>query len=181
MMVFSVLQRVFTEARYTQIAALLAVVALSTAILIPNTAIIVQVFQSTEIRLVAKFAFLGRMYGILFTMFTIFAALYTVVISILFGINSSLLVYYIRRRQTNVSNTSGHTAGVFGVVSGLFGVGCAACGSVIVSGLLALVGAGGLLALLPLHGAEFGVLGVMLLSYSVYQLSKRISDPLVCV
>jgi len=65
-------------------------------------------------------------------------------------------------------------------VSGIFGVGCAACGSVIVSSLLLLVGAGGVLTILPFHGAEFGVLGIIFLWFSIYQLSKRIDDPLVC-
>jgi hypothetical protein len=45
---------------------------------------------------------------------------------------------------------------------------------------LLLFGAGGLLALLPFHGAEFGVLGVILLGFSMQQLAKRINDPLVC-
>lgn len=181
-MAFNVFRKVFTKIPYILLAALIAFVALSVAILVQNTAIIIRVFQSSELVLSAKFAFLGSMYGLLFTNFTVFSALYTVSIALLFGINSALLTYYIRRRQSQTirSNTSGHTAGILGTVSGVFGVGCAACGSVIISGLLSLVGAGWLLALLPLRGAEFGLLGMILLSYSVYQLCKRINDPLVC-
>jgi hypothetical protein len=111
----------------------------------------------------AKLSFWGSMYGALFTNFTLFSALSTLAIAYLFGVNSALLAYYIRRRQTEVSNTSGHSAGVLGMVSGIFGIGCAACGSVIIPSFLILVGAGGLLALLPFHGAEFGLLGVILL------------------
>lgn len=179
-MLLTVLRRVFIQARYIQIAALVSLVALSVAILVPNTDIILQVFASSELSLGTKFIFLGSMYGILFTNFSVLSAVYTVVIALLFGINSALLTFYIRRRQSKVTNTHGHTAGVMGVVSGLFGVGCAACGSVILSSILTLLGAGGLLAALPLHGAEFGILGVLLLGFSVYQLCIRINDPLVC-
>jgi hypothetical protein len=179
-MLLSVSKRVFTQTRYIQIAILVAVLALSVAILLPNVSVIVQVLQSSNIDVAAKLIFLGSMYGALFTNFTLFSALATLAISTLFGINSALLAYYIRRRQAGVSNTGGHTAGVLGVVSGVFGIGCAACGSVIISSFLILFGAGGLLAILPFQGAEFGVLGVLLLSFSIYQLSKRIHDPLVC-
>jgi hypothetical protein len=180
-MVQRVFLRVFTQALYIKIATLVASVALSVAILLPNTAILWQIFSSSSVTFGAKLQFLLSVYGSLFTNFSSFSAVYTVTISVLFGLNSALLVYYIvRRRGTGLSNAGGNTAGFFGLVSGFFGIGCAACGSVIVSGLLTLFGAGGLLALLPFHGAEFGLLGVILLSFSVFQLCKRISDPLVC-
>ena len=179
-MLLSVLGRVFSQVRYIQIAILVAVPALSVAILLPNVSVILQVLRSPSVDIGSKLSFLGSMYGTFLTNFTLFSAFYTLVIVILFGVNSALLTYYIRRRQAAVSNTSGHAAGILGVVSAIFGVGCAACGSVIISSVLVLVGAGGLLALLPFHGAEFGVLGAVLLAVSVYQLSKRIDDPLVC-
>jgi hypothetical protein len=180
-MVGRVFLKVFSQAQYIQIAASIAFIAISVAILLPNTAVLWQVFSSPAITFLAKMQFLLSVYGSLFTNFTFFSALYTVGITLLFGINSALLVYYIaRRRSPNYSNVRGNTAGFFGLVSGLFGIGCAACGSVIISGLLALFGAGSLLALLPFHGAEFGLLGVILLSFSVFQLCKRIADPLVC-
>ena len=179
-MLFSVLRRVFSQVRYLQIAILIAALAVSVAILLPNISVILQVLQSPSIDVSAKLSFLGSMYGAIFTNFALSSALATTAISSLFGINSALLAYYIRRRKTAVSNTSGHTAGILGVVSGVFGIGCAACGSVIISSVLLLFGAGGLLALLPFHGAEFGVLGVILLGFSMHQLAKRINDPLVC-
>jgi hypothetical protein len=171
---------VFSQVRYIQIALLVAALALSVAILLHNVSVILQVLQSPNIETGAKLSFLGSMYGAIFTNFTFMSALTTTAISCLIGINSALLAYYIRRRQTGVLNASGHTAGILGVVSGVFGVGCAASGSVIISSLLVLFGAGGLLAMLPFHGAEFGALGVILLWFSMYQLGKRIHDPLVC-
>jgi len=33
---------------------------------------------------------------------------------------------------------------------------------------------------LPLHGAEFGVIGVGLLVLTLYSFAKRINDPMLC-
>ena len=67
-----------------------------------------------------------------------------------------------------------------GLVSGIFGIGCAACGTFIFTSVLTLFGVGGILAYLPFGGEEFGFLGVGLLLYSLYTLTKKITDPLVC-
>jgi hypothetical protein len=100
--------------------------------------------------------------------------------SVLFGVNIALFTYYIRRRQSLQSSTGVQVAGIAGLVSSLFGIGCAACGSVIVTGLLGLFGASSLLLLLPFHGAEFGLLGLGLFVISIHYLSLRVDDPLVC-
>ena len=60
-------------------------------------------------------------------------------------------------------------------------MGCAACGSVILTAFLGTIGAGGLLLLLPFHGAEFGIIGLLLLCASIRYLIKKIAEPLVCV
>jgi len=79
-----------------------------------------------------------------------------------------------------VSNTSGHAAGLLGLISGAFGIDGAACGTVIISSVFVMFGVGGLLAALAFNGAEFGVLGMILPGFFIYQLSKRINDLLVC-
>lgn len=66
------------------------------------------------------------------------------------------------------------------MVSGFVGIGCASCGSVILASVLSLVGAGGVVFLLPLHGVEFNLLAIALLSYSAWRLAKKLRDPLVC-
>lgn len=104
-----------------------------------------------------------------------------VVNAVLLGVLAALLDHYIahRRRNTKTGRVAG-TVGFLGSVAALFGIGCAACGSVIVVSVLSLVGATGLLALLPLHGLEFGLVGFVLLAASVYYLALHVTDPLVC-
>lgn len=179
-MVIEVLRTVFRQFRYVQIAVLVAVLALSTAILLPNVPILLQVFASGDVSFLGKTAFLWSLFGSLYTNFTAFSATYTIIVSLLLGVNIALLTFYIRRRQIGSKNYAGNTAGFLGAVAGAFGVGCAACGSIILTTVLASLGAGGLLLLLPFHGTEFGVLGIILLVFSVHQLAKRIDDPLVC-
>ncbi len=100
-------------------------------------------------------------------------------ISILFAVNISYLIYYLLLQKSRVVKTEVGGSGL-GLVLGLIGVGCASCGSAILLSLLSIFGATGALAILPLHGMEFTILGVLLLMYSIHSLSRKITGPLVC-
>ncbi|MFA6270360.1 MAG: hypothetical protein WC657_04085 [Candidatus Paceibacterota bacterium] len=117
--------------------------------------------------------------GSIVTNFTLLSASYTIAIAILFGINLSMLVYFLRRRVAEVKQ-GGIATGIFGITSGVVGIGCAACGSFLLTSILSLVGASWILSFLPLRGAEFGILGVILLSTSLYTTAKKIQNPVIC-
>jgi hypothetical protein len=176
----TVLQRVFGQLRYTVLASSIALLVLSGSLLLPNLGAITQVFGTDGIGIWAKATFLVTLYGTLFTNFSLLSALNLLLISTLFGINIALLVYYIRRQQVASANMTAHVTSIGGLVSGLLGIGCAACGSVILTALVGTFGASGFLVLLPFHGAEFGLLGVVFLVISIRYLIHRINDPLVC-
>jgi hypothetical protein len=115
------------------------------------------------------------------TNFTFLSATTTVLTSILFGVNIALLVYYIKKVQGGAKTAfSGGATSMGGLLSGLLGIGCAACGTFIATSILALFGVGALLGLLPLGGEEFGIVAVLLLGYSIYRIGKKINSPLVC-
>lgn len=175
-----VLHRVFGEARYIGLAILVAFLVLSAAVLSPHVGTIYQVALSDSFSVWNTTHFIGRLYGSLGTNFTLLAAVNTLVISMLLGLNIAMLVYYIRRRQMVVKDRHVQLTGIGGLVSGVLGVGCAACGSVIVTATAGLFGVPGLLLFLPLHGAEFGILAIALLLVSLYYITKRIEDPLIC-
>lgn len=179
-MVSVVLRRVFGNFRYVQLAIIVAFVVLSAAILFPNREVVWQIFSSSVIPFGDKLAFLVSLYGALTTSFTAYSAIFTVSAAVLFGIDIALLVFYVRRRQAGFSGRSAEWNSLGGLISGVLGVGCAACGSVILTSIFGAFGAGGFLLLLPLHGAEFGLIGILFLLVSIYQLTKRINDPLVC-
>lgn len=107
-----------------------------------------------------------------------FAVFFTFTIAILFGVNIAMAVYYFKNKGA-ISRRMG-TAGFFGTFSGFLGVGCSACGSVALSSLLSVIGAGSALSYLPLGGREFAILSIFLLLLSIYQISRNISAPQTC-
>lgn len=106
----------------------------------------------------------------------LFPSLLIIAMSLLFGANTALFIYYIRQRRRLLAGKGGLTIGAF--IAGLFGIGCASCGSFLASSVLAVFGASSLIALLPLKGLEFAILSILLLSLSIYWLGKEIkNDP----
>ncbi|OIP80205.1 MAG: hypothetical protein COT39_02220 [Parcubacteria group bacterium CG08_land_8_20_14_0_20_48_21] len=101
----------------------------------------------------------------------------TVLTAILAGINIALVVYYIRVRTRLTRSAS---IGIVGVVSGLLGIGCASCGSVLLSSILGLSATVRMLGFLPFNGLEFGVIGPLLLGASIFIVAYRIASPSVC-
>lgn len=181
-MYVSVLKTVFSNLMYPLIAVTVSLLVFSFAVWLPNFSLLGQVLHPDSAGTISEKAnFVFSLYGSIGTNFTAVSAGYTIAIAILFGMNIALLSYYIARARGGVRGvgTTG-AAGVGGLVSGIFGIGCAACGTFILTSVLTLFGASGYLAILPLGGEEFGFLGVGLLIYSIYILTKKINDPLVC-
>jgi len=180
-MVWRVLVRVFAQPRYILIAGTIAALTLSVLLLLPNLALLTSVLGSASVSLAAKLSFTASLYGTLGSNFTLFTASYTVLIALLFGVNVALLWYYVARakRLARVDRSLTLT-GIGGFISGLFGIGCAACGTILLAGVFKLLGIAWIITYLPLHGAEFGLIGVALLLVTTFVLIKRIDDPLVC-
>ncbi len=98
----------------------------------------------------------------------------TAALALLFGVNAALIERYMRR-QVRLHQAAGASA--IGVLVGLLGVGCAACGSALLASLL---GAGGALAALPLRGQEFSWLGIALVVFSTFSLARKLVEPETC-
>lgn len=173
------LLRVFGKPVYVLIALAIGAIVLGTAILFPNFSLIFSVWSQSDISFTNKFNLLVELLGALYTNFTVLSAVYTVGISILFGMNISMLIYFFRRRIVEIKQSDA-SVGFLGILAGIVGVGCAACGSLIVTSALSLFGTTWLLAYLPLKGEEFGILGIILLLVSLHRISKRIQNPAVC-
>jgi small-conductance mechanosensitive channel len=171
---------VFRQPWLVVLAVIIAWLIFTGAVWLPNIGLITSVLGSSA-SLVDKLTLLGSLYRSIGTNFTIVSTTYTLLIALLFGIQIALLYYYIHKTKTNrasLRRVSGTSLG--GLVAGIFGIGCAACGTFILTALLSLVGAGGILAFLPFGGEEFGFLGVGLLLYSIWLLLKKLQAPNVC-
>ena len=178
-MVIQALQKVFRRPTYILLALITSATVFAFAVWLPNIPLIVKVMGHPGIPLTQNLDLPISLLGSIVTNFTLLSASYTIAIAILFGLNLGMIVYFLRRKISEVRQ-SGITTGFLGVMSGVVGVGCAACGSFLLTSGLAFIGASGILAFLPLAGGEFGILGVILLALSIYLTAKQIQNPAVC-
>lgn len=170
--------RVFRRPRYVMIAFFMTWLVFSFIMWLPNRALIVNAFATS---LPSGFSIMWLLYGGIVTNFMGLSGLTVVLFSLLAGVQASLLTFYIQTHQVKATfHRRIQVLGVGGIVASMFGIGCAACGSLIAAVLVSSLGAGALLLWLPLHGAEFGLLGVVLLLVACYYLLRAISHPAVC-
>ncbi len=178
-MVIQALQKVFLKPLYTLLALITSAVVFAFAVWFPNISLIVEIMGHPGISFSQKLDLPISFLGSIATNFTVLSASYTIAISVLFGINIAIIVYFLRRKIIEIRQ-SGIATGLLGIASGVLGMGCAACGSLLLTSSLSLIGASGILAFLPLAGGEFGILGVILLLVSIYLIAKQIQNPAVC-
>ena len=100
----------------------------------------------------------------------------TLVVPLLVGVNAALLVFALRLSRVT---RGAETGSLIASAAGLFGIGCAACGSTLFASLMTIIGAGSLV-LLPFGGDEVGYLGVALLCISIALLARSIARPPTC-
>ena len=178
-MVLQALQKVFRKPVYAVIAFIISAAVFAFAVWLPNLSLIVKIMGHPGITFSQKLSLPASLLGSIVTNFTLLSATYTILITILFGMNVAMIVYFLRRRIDDVRQV-GLGTGFAGITSGILGMGCAACGSFLLTSILSLSGASWLLSYLPLNGGEFGILGVILLAISLYLTAKKIQNPAVC-
>ena len=178
-MIQNVLKKVFSNPIYIVLAVTVTISVFAFAVWLPHGKLISTIITSPSVSFIEA---VGIMFGLFLsigTNFTAVSASYTIAIALLFGINIALLTYYISQRKGSFPSRGG-AFGVGGLVSGVFGIGCAACGTFILTSVLALVGAGSIITFLPLGGEELGLIGVALIGYATYWTAKKIAEPVVC-
>lgn len=174
-----VLRKVFSNLKYIVIAVPITIGVFTFAVWLPNWKLIITLLTSPSVSFIEALQIMFSLFFSIGTNFTIVSASYTIAIAILFGINIALLTYYISIRKGSFKGKGG-AFGIGGLVSGVFGIGCAACGTFLLTSILALFGAAGAIAFLPFGGEEFGILGVLLIGYATYWTAKKIEEPLIC-
>ena len=178
-MILDSFKTVFKIRFYWLLAAGVAVMVFLFSTWLANVRLIAAVFSSSNAAFLQKIKLLFSLTASIQTNFTVFSGFYTVLIALLFGLNLSMIVYFIRQRKTLLKK-NGVATSLGGLFSGFLGIGCAACGTVLLGPLLTFIGAGGLIAMMPLGGEEFGILSIIILSISIYLTAKRIQQPVTC-
>lgn len=172
-------RQVFAHPAYVALTGALAIAAFLLAVWFPNLGLLGEVFSGSDAPLAAKLGIALSLLGGIGTNFTLLAAGYTIAIAVLFGLSGAMVFYLLKQKRVAAAGQN-IAVGSGGVASGVLGIGCAACGSLILGAALPSAAAAGALALLPLDGAEFGILSVALLVVSLLLISKSIAEPAAC-
>lgn len=170
---------VFSRSSYIIGAVALALVVFAFAVLLPNLSLLNEVVLRSSALLETKVNITLSLLGGIRTNFSAASATYTILIAVLVGVNVAMIVYLLRKRS-RLLGQKGTAAGLGGIASGALGIGCAACGSFLLSTMLASLGAASALAILPLKGGEFGIMSVGLLGATLGIVSNKIAEPLIC-
>lgn len=173
------LGQVFAHPSYLAFAGTLAIVAFLLAVWLPNLGMLAGIFFESGVPLSAKLGIALSLLGGIGTNFDPVAAGYTIAIAVLFGISAAMILYVLKQRQVTAAGQN-IAIGSGAMASGVVGIGCATCGSLILGGVVPFFGTAGALALLPLNGAEFGFLSVAMLFVSLLLISRNIAEPGAC-
>jgi len=171
------MKQVFSRIPYVVLSIIVFLGVLVLAIWLPNISFLAHTITSDIFTLSQKVGIISGSLEAIQTNFTPLSRVLTVLIALLFSINTSFFIFYVLR-ASQLSRSAG--VGAPGFLLGLFGIGCASCGSVLLSSFFGIGATASFLGFLPLKGQEFGLLSIAILTISIFLLAKKIKDPLVC-
>jgi hypothetical protein len=173
----STLFRIILRPKYFIVMVVVSLVVIVIAAWLPNLSLVIKFSLKENISFSQKANLLISLIGSLKTNFTTLSLVLTTIGAILTGVQTSLLIYYLKQsfRLKRLAGTS-----VAGTLLSLIGVGCASCGSVILSSVLGLGFTTRFLGFFPFKGQEIGFLGIVVLVYVIRLTLKKIKNPLVC-
>jgi len=171
------LVRIITNPKYLSLSIVVTLIIIAFAAWLPNLHLITRVMTSSTMTLWQKTNLLTSLLGSLQTNFSPLSRSVTIVSAALTGIQASLLVYYLRQ-TARIQQEMG--VSLAGVATSLLGVGCASCGSVVLTSLIGFGSTTALIGILPFRGQEFGILGIAILLVAIHLIMKKINDPLAC-
>ncbi|MDE2078930.1 MAG: hypothetical protein KGI73_00935 [Patescibacteria group bacterium] len=171
------MKKVFVSPGYVVLALSIAVAILVLAIWLPNLSFLASVAVAHTLSLSQKTGIFLSSLSALGTNFTVLSRALTIILSLLVGVNIALLIFYMRTRF-RLERSAGVSFG--GILLGLLGVGCASCGSIILSAFLGVGATASFVTILPLKGQEFGFLGVAFMLFAIWLAARKIEQPLTC-
>ena len=169
----------FGNWRYGLLSGVAAALAFAFAVWLPNLKLLFSILADPRVPFLDKLKLPADLLGSIGTNFSILAASYTIIIALLFGVNVSLTIYNLKLKKLRFLGAEGAVGGL-GVASGILGIGCAACGSLIFLSVLGTATGAGFIAMLPLKGGEFGIIGIILLGVATYLLARQMGKPPLC-
>lgn len=169
--------RVFTDFRYIALALGITLLLFVFSAYLMNHGFVSFVLNSTHYTFFERCHLIWTIFPTFFNSTKGISFIFTSLAFILSGFNVALLTFYIRHR---VKQQRAVGIGLLGIIIGMFGVGCGACGSVILTTTLGVVTGTKLLGSLPFAGLEFSALSIIIVLASSWYLLKTINNPNVC-
>lgn len=153
---------------YAVVAVTAAVLLLTLFVTSLNVTLVSDLVIGGALSLTDRLVVLFELYPFVGTSFGALQGILLVLVAALAGVGVAMAVYHFREHGVDLRQGGTGTAGV---VLGTLGAGCAACGSAVLVGLLSLFGVSTALLWLPLDGLEFALLGLVVLTLSIYWLA----------
>lgn len=172
-------KQVFGNVRYAALACIVAVIVFILLLSLPNFGTIVDVIAFPagtlfeKMRVEVGLLMSTILYASPLSLFSLVAT------AALFGGNVSAAVYYMKRIRA-LPHAKETAIGTGGLLGGVLGAGCVACGSIILNPFFTFLGASALVSFLPFGGAELGLFGIVALAFSLALFLKRIGEGNVC-
>lgn len=160
---------VLSAPAYAVVAVLAGLVGLTTFVVTQNVALVRDLVIFGPLPLGDRMTILVNLFPFVGSGFDLNTSVLLLAIGGLIGVNLAMLLYHLREHRVSLEGGSGSLGGV---VLGTLGAGCAACGSAVIAGTLGLIGAGWIVALLPLAGLEFALVGLLVLLLSTFWLAE---------
>jgi len=146
-------------------------------ILLPNYELILYTIKSNVFETSDKIKILYSSLGSFSTNFTLYSQVTSIIIALLAGINITLLVHYFRKRMA-LQKAAGTS--MVGLVAGFLGIGCSACGSVVLSTIFGIGATSAVIGFLPFKGAEIGIFSILILGGSILFVANSFNKPIAC-
>jgi hypothetical protein len=151
--------KIVLQPKYLAVAITTSLLVIAFAAWLPNLHLITRTMTSTTMTLWQK------------------TTLITITTATLAGVQISLLAYYLKQ-TAQIQRSLG--VSTLGITASMLGVGCASCGSVVLTSLIGFGSTTVVLGFLPLRGQEFGLLGIAILLLAIYITVKKINSSPVC-
>ncbi len=171
------LQEVFARPSYGFLVLLFAILIGAIMTWLSSFDVIKLAISSETLTFLGKLKLIFLSLGSFATNFTLSSQVMVVLVSLLAGINMAMLIFYLRKNKA--VRKSAKTS-VLGLIVGTLGVGCSACGSVILSSIFGISASFVFMSYLPLGGMEFGLIGIALVIFSIYNIANKMQSSLTC-
>lgn len=144
---------------------------------LPNWQLLTHTFFHSSLTGGERLKILFSLLGSLETNFTPLTRLAFFLLIALIGIQFSLTFSYIRE-ITHRKRSLGTP--LLGILIGIIGIGCASCGSIVITSVFGLGATVAFLSVLPFHGHELALLGFAVLGTSLWYTTRKMTAPEVC-